>query len=312
MTDTKLKLAQKLVKVYEEIDSVQKRGTNSAQNYKYVRAADLAHAVRNALQKLNVYAQAVFSDVRPWTFTTSSGKSQNVFDVTCTLTFIDADDPGGIQYITTGIGSGADFGDKGIFKAQTGALKYALRNAFLVPDETDPENDEHEKGEPEQSTQKKSSPKVQSGATAAAGKPVTAFAGPEKAQIPTDLSGATATPSTTEDATSKSVSSTIPQQESQPTTADANEVPNEEELKPFRKQHMALVKLLSQNGLKSETGNPQNKKVLNYLLKTTGADSAENVTKGQWRNFFQVTAAAAESDVKNLVSLVEGKSTEAA
>ena len=42
----------------------------------------------------------------------------------------------------SGLGDGADSGDKGIYKAQTGALKNALRNAFLLPDEADPEADE--------------------------------------------------------------------------------------------------------------------------------------------------------------------------
>ena len=302
MTDT---LAMKLVKVYEEIDHVEKRGKNSAQDYKYVKAGDLAHAVRNALLKLNVYAQAVFSEVRPWNFTTSSGKSQNAFDVLCTLTFIDADNPSGTPYIATGVGSGADFGDKGIFKAQTGALKYALRNAFLVPDDTDPENDSGDRAETP--SQKASSPKVQGGATAAAGKSADAFAsanrgsGPEPAQIPNELPGTSAAPATALTSTETSIPAAAS------TASDANEVPNEEELKPFRKQYVALVKLLSEHGLTSETGNPQKKKVLAYLLKTTGADSAENVTKGQWRLFFQVTGALTEvhDGIKNLVALVE-------
>ena len=37
-----------------------------------------------------------------------------------------------------------DSGDKAIYKAMTGALKYALRMNFLIPDELDPENDNHE------------------------------------------------------------------------------------------------------------------------------------------------------------------------
>lgn len=290
----KLTLAQKLVKVYEEVDHVEKRGKNATQGYNYVKAGDLAHAVRNALLKLNVYAQAVFSDVRPWNFTTSSGKPQNAFDVTCTLTFIDADNPDGVKFTSTGVGSGADFGDKGIFKAQTGALKYALRNAFLVPDDTDPENDAGEKAETE--TKKAAKPAAEKASAA------------PKAEIPNDLKGSSekssTTSNTTENSASPSNQTSLPAS-AQSSDSDANEVPNEEELKPFRKQHIALVKLLSENGLTSETGNPQKKKVLAYLLKTTGADSAENVTKGQWRTFFQVTAAAAEANVKGLVELVE-------
>lgn len=41
-------------------------------------------------------------------------------------------------------GSGADNGDKGIYKAYTGALKYFLANNFLVAEGGDPESDEEE------------------------------------------------------------------------------------------------------------------------------------------------------------------------
>lgn len=285
MTEVKLTLAQKLVRVYEEVDHVTKRGTNSAQNYKYVKAGDLAHAVRNALLKLNVYAQVTFTTIRVWSFITSSGKSQNAYDVQCDIEFFDADaQPGGPTFRTTGIGSGADFGDKGVFKAQTGGLKYALRNAFLVPDDTDPENDENEKPEKTKSTSAIVSstspvhPTSQGTNSATSSEPLK----PERAAIPTSLSP-----------------------ESQPAASpatDINDIPTDAELKPFRAQHIALVKRLSENGLTGETGNPQKRKVTRYLLSVVGADSVENVTKGQWRTFF---AMADGADVKQLVQLVE-------
>ena len=39
------------------------------------------------------------------------------------------------------IGTGADSGDKAPYKATTGAIKYALLTAFLIPTGDDPEND---------------------------------------------------------------------------------------------------------------------------------------------------------------------------
>lgn len=125
---------------------------------------------------------------------------------------------------------------------------------------------------------------------------------PPKAAIPNDLGRGTATTPSEPQSPTSNTSATLA------SAPDDHEVPNEDELKPFRKQHVALVELLSKNGLTSETGKPQKKKVLLYTLKTTGADSAENITKGQWRSFFQVTAAAAEADIKNLVALVEAAS----
>lgn len=179
-----------------------------------------------------------------------------------------------------------------------GAVTYARRTGYLAILGIAAEDDDGNTASNVKPAAVESSPKAQSVTTATAGKPATAFAGPspEKAQIPNSLSGTSAAPATAP----TSIATSTPAAAS--TASDANEVPNEEELKPFRKQHIALVKLLSENGLTSETGNPQKKKVLAYLLKTTGADSAENVTKGQWRAFFQVTGAA---NPKELVALVE-------
>jgi len=44
------------------------------------------------------------------------------------------------------VGQGADKGDKGVYKAITGAKKYFIANLFLIPTDDDPEgNDDYEK-----------------------------------------------------------------------------------------------------------------------------------------------------------------------
>ena len=170
------------------------------------------------------------------------------------------------------------------------AVTYARRCGLLAILGVAAEDDDGNTASNVKAAEKASASKALATVKSQAGAP------PEKAQIPNELPGSSPAPATAQTSTATSEASA-------PSTAsDANELPNETELGAFRKQHVALVKLLSENGLTSETGNPQKKKVLTYTLKTTGADAAENITKGQWRTFFQVTAA---TNPKELVALVE-------
>lgn len=179
------------------------------------------------------------------------------------------------------------------------AVTYARRCGLLAILGVAAEDDDGNMASNVKTSEKLSQPKQTTGANETKTQKATAGAPPEKATIPNELPGSSPATATAETSTATSEAAA-------PSTAsDANEIPNEEELKPFRKEYMALVKKLSENGLTAETGNPQKKKVLAYLLKITGSDSAENVTKGQWRSFLSITSAA---DPKTLVGLVEDSS----
>ena len=60
------------------------------------------------------------------------------------FTFIDAE-TGETESFTV-VGEGQDSGDKAVYKALTGATKYALMKTFLIPTGDDPERDEEEPG----------------------------------------------------------------------------------------------------------------------------------------------------------------------
>ena len=62
-------------------------------------------------------------------------------DVKMEFSFFDGDCPETVPIVLHSYGTGTDKGDKAVYKAQTGALKYGLRHAFLIPDESDPEAD---------------------------------------------------------------------------------------------------------------------------------------------------------------------------
>src|ERR1035437_4598790 len=137
MTDTpKLNLRQKLIQVYNEIDHVEKAGRNEKQKYDFVRAADVLRSIRNAFAKFGIYAETNYDLLGTYDIKTNSGGTMHTATVKASIRLLDADSDETLTI--SGLGDGADSGDKGIFKAQTGATKNALRNGTLLPDVADP------------------------------------------------------------------------------------------------------------------------------------------------------------------------------
>lgn len=152
------KIATKLSSAMKDIDAVLKGGENKAQNYKYVRATDIAHEVRKALTKHGIAFTYQTNDERFWQAETRSGSTQFYCSLRVTGTFIDTES--GETAESSVIAWGADTGDKAPYKATTGGLKYLLRTTFLIPDENDPENDNHEPEEVESSSVKQEKPQI--------------------------------------------------------------------------------------------------------------------------------------------------------
>src|SRR2546430_975236 len=136
----KLNLLQKLASVVAEIDNVDKRGRNTFQNYNYVKAADVAWLVRKALASRNIYLVTDVVEIRNYLIPAKEGHLQAI-DLRMEFSFFDGDSPETPPIVLHSWGTGTDKGDKAVYKAMTGALKYGLRHAFLIPDESDPEGD---------------------------------------------------------------------------------------------------------------------------------------------------------------------------
>jgi ERF superfamily len=147
-TETKSTIAAKLVLAMGEIDAVTKSGKNQAQGYNYVKAADVANEVRKVLVKHRIAFTYSVNSVERWStdrFDRQSGTvigQMNYVQLLIVVALIDADS--GEKVEVTAIGWGSDTGDKAPYKALTGALKYALRMSFVIPDESDPENEKAE------------------------------------------------------------------------------------------------------------------------------------------------------------------------
>lgn len=132
-----VKLAAKIAKVMEAVGYVSKTGTNSAMGYKFVQASAVADKVREQLVKFNVSMTPTNIDVIS-DGVTPSGK-QTLMTLRFTWTLTDGDSGETLSFQS--VGTGADMGDKAAYKAATGALKYALLTAFLIPTGDDPEAD---------------------------------------------------------------------------------------------------------------------------------------------------------------------------
>lgn len=136
--------------VYQQVGYVQKTGRNDAQRYRYAGEADLIAAIRPAMVK----AGLVFfcSDVRDLE-TREIRKSKNgienvTINVAGNFVFTFAHAKSGTTIQVMARGEGSDSLDKASAKAMTGALKYALRQTFVIETGDDPDKDASDDEEP--------------------------------------------------------------------------------------------------------------------------------------------------------------------
>lgn len=123
-------IANKIVSVMNSIESVTKDGFNSFHKYKYVTDAAIVTEIRKAMieQKLITIPSQIECTV-----------NGNLTTLKVRYTLIDADS--GETLVSDVFGYGQDNGDKGVYKAATGAEKYFLLKTFLLPTDDDAEKD---------------------------------------------------------------------------------------------------------------------------------------------------------------------------
>lgn len=129
-----LTLVQKLAQIRQEIRHIPKRGENTHFNYKYMRAEDVAGDLGDRLAEVNVILSK-----RNGTTTLHDTAKGVYITVECEYVFVDGDTKEELVVWSTGTES--DAGGKASFKAQTGALKYALTQALCMRVGDDPEDE---------------------------------------------------------------------------------------------------------------------------------------------------------------------------
>ena len=138
------KIAVKWLNILSTLKGVPKKGYNSHQNYHYIRESDIVDSIKDAIleQKVILRTDTKLLRMDPVEKTRKDGSKATEFITTVEAVLTLSDTESGEELVFTSIGSGIDTGDKGVFKAVTGAVKYGLMKNFLMSDEgADPEND---------------------------------------------------------------------------------------------------------------------------------------------------------------------------
>lgn len=136
---SEMKLVKKLVEVMKQVKYIQKTGFNDFHRYRYATEADVNEKVREVLADHNVVLIPNVKSHSVREHTNAKGKTEYIVTVGVEFTFYDGDSGETITFMT--YGEGQDAGDKGTYKAITGAQKYALMKAFMIPTGDDPESD---------------------------------------------------------------------------------------------------------------------------------------------------------------------------
>lgn len=129
---------KKLLNIMGKIERVPKNGTNNFHHYKFVQDTDLTEYVRKFLVEEGVMA---LPSMESQTVMPQGDNYLTLVDGS--ITFVDTED--GSSVTVKSQGQGQDKGDKGVYKAMTGFMKYGMMKTFMVPTGDDPEHDEEPK-----------------------------------------------------------------------------------------------------------------------------------------------------------------------
>ncbi len=130
----KTTLVGKLAEIMAAIERVPKRGRNEFHQYDYATEADIVATVRTMMAERRIMLIPSVESVDRVQIT---DKGQALTTALMTFTFYDGDSHESIS--RKWAGAGTDKEDKGLYKAMTGAEKYFLMKAFMMPTGDDPE-----------------------------------------------------------------------------------------------------------------------------------------------------------------------------
>lgn len=138
-----LNILKKLHTIQASIEKMEKDGKNSFQNYSYLSETQITIKMKNLLdsEKVLFTYSSKITGSKEWD--NAKGVKQILTDVEVTYHFFDIESGEGITGIAAG--QGIDSGDKGVYKAITGAIKYIYMKTFNIPTGDDPEKDDQPK-----------------------------------------------------------------------------------------------------------------------------------------------------------------------
>lgn len=139
MTEQTGSIYKKLLTVMKCIGTLEKRGQNKSQGYDYLMAEDVLEEVRQKFGEVGLVLLPTCKTQEIISGQTQKGTANYLTRVEMDYTICDVDTGEKLTFSWQGLGQ--DTGDKGLYKAYTGAIKYFLRNLLLIPTTDDPEND---------------------------------------------------------------------------------------------------------------------------------------------------------------------------
>ena len=132
------KLHEKKSNVVANVGRIQKTGFNSFDKYKYATESDIKEGITALLSEnqlsLDVHPLEYKKEVVP----TASGGKQYLFTVD--MQFVLTDITTGYFEVYESKGEGTDRGDKALYKAYSGCMKYFFINNFQISSGDDPES----------------------------------------------------------------------------------------------------------------------------------------------------------------------------
>jgi len=133
------KLSKKMICIADDVKYIQKQGRNQFHKYNYVTESDVISAFSKAMKKQGVFMFSSIVERDCQSYKTGGGKDAFLVTVKMQVTFVDTES--GESFSCIFYGDGSDSNDKAIYKAITGAQKYALMKTFLVATGDVPEQD---------------------------------------------------------------------------------------------------------------------------------------------------------------------------
>ena len=127
-------ILESIHKVQKDIKNMVKDGTNDFQHYNYLSETQVTTKMKELFDEHDIF----FQYSSKITKTIEYGSSKFLTEVEVTYKFHDVETSECLE--GTACGQWVDSGDKGVYKAITGAVKYIYMKTFNIPTGDDPEN----------------------------------------------------------------------------------------------------------------------------------------------------------------------------
>ncbi len=147
--NNKIELYKKLLSAQRTLKPIAETGKNTYQKYSYATALDILEPVKRTCNELGLflYLDVTESEIEP-------GKARCIVK----LTVVDSESGESLSINSCGYSEDWSYkenrpsGDKAIYKAITGATKYAVREMFALASTDDPEKEEIRQSKPKPRT----------------------------------------------------------------------------------------------------------------------------------------------------------------